>query len=310
MYREHTIAAVVPAFEEEAQIKGVIATMPDFVDHIVVVDDAGQDGTAEEARAVGDPRVVVIRHERNAGVGGSIVTGHKEALELGADIDVVMAGDGQMDPVHLPALLDPIVDSGYGFTKANRFYSMESFQGMPRHRMFGNIVLSFFTKVASGYWHLFDPQNGYTAITRDALLRLNLDRLAPRYEFENDLLISLNILGVRARDVEIPARYGDEASGIQLPRVVPAITWLLLRGFWRRMIVKYVLRSFSPIALLFFSGLALTGFSVAFGIWVLTQTIGPDTASTGTVLLSVTPFLVGVQLLISALVLDIQESPD
>ena len=310
MYRERTIAAVVPAYKEETQIKGVIDTMLPFVDHIVVVDDHSPDRTGEVAREAGDPRVVVIRHDQNTGVGGAIATGHAHALELGADINVVMAGDGQMDPAYLPALLDPIIDDGYGFTKANRFFSVESFHGMPRHRMLGNIILSFFTKVASGYWHLFDPQNGYTAITRDVLLRLSLDRLAPRYEFENDLLINLNILGVRARDVDVPARYGDEVSEIRLPRVVPAISWLLFRGFWRRMMMKYVLRSFSPVALLFFSGLALTGFGVAVGIWVLTQTIGPEVATTGTVLLSVTPFLVGVQLLISALVLDIQESPD
>ena len=310
MYRDRTIAAVVPAYREEEQIAGVIETMPTSVDHILIIDDRSPDRTGQIAAAVGDPRVEVIRHEENQGVGGAIVTGHKRALELGADIDVVMAGDGQMDPDYLPALLDPIIDDGYGFTKANRFFSMESFQGMPRHRMVGNIVLSFFTKVASGYWHLFDPQNGYTAVATDALRHLNLDRLAKRYEFENDFLISLNILGVRARDVDIPARYGDERSGISLAKVVPAITWLLLRGFWRRMMVKYVIRSFSPVALLFFSGLALTAWGVGFGIWVITQTVGPSVASTGTVLLSVAPWLVGVQLLIFALVLDIQESPD
>jgi len=310
VYRERTIAAVVPAFREEDRIAGVIRTMPAIVDHIVIVDDHSPDGTGDTARAVNDSRVEVIRHEENQGVGGAIVTGHRRAMELGADVDVVMAGDGQMDPAYLPALLDPIVDEGYGFTKANRFFSTESFRGMPKHRVFGNIILSFFTKLASGYWHLFDPQNGYTAVTTDALRRINLDSLARRYEFENDLLINLNILGVRARDVDVPAVYGDEVSGIRLPRVAPAITWLLFRGFWKRMWIKYVLRSFSPVALLFFTGLGLVGFGGLVGIWVLTQTIGSDAASTGTVLLSVAPFLVGMNFLVQALVLDIQESPD
>lgn len=301
---------MVPAHNEEAHIADVIRGLPGIVDHVVVVDDASTDRTAAVAEATGDPRLVVIRHEQNQGVGGAILTAHRTALDLGSDIDVVFAGDDQMDPAHLPALLDPIIDRGYGFTKANRFFSRSSFAGMPRHRVFGNIVLSFLTKFASGYWHLFDPQNGYTAITREVLELLPLDDIAKGYEFENDLLINLNILGTRALDVSIPARYGEEVSGIRLRQVVPAIGWLLFRGFWKRLIWKYTIRSFSPIALFFFVGLALLAWGVGFGIWVVTQTIGPGVATTGTVLLSVVPFLIGVQLLISALVLDIQESPD
>lgn len=310
MYKASVISIAVPAHNEEAHIARVIETMPPFVDHIVVVDDASSDATFEKAKAVGDRRVEVIRHERNLGVGGAIVTAHRRGLDLGCDISVVMAGDGQMDPDYLPALLDPIVEHGYGFAKANRFFSLDSFRGMPRQRVFGNIILSFLTKMASGYWHLFDPQNGYTAISRGALERLSLDRLSTTYEFENDLLINLNILGIRALDVPIPAVYGDERSGIKLRRVVPGISRLLMRGFFRRLVLKYVIRSFSPVALFFFAGLALVTWSVVFGLWVVFQTIGPDAASTGTVILSVIPFVVGVQLLISAIVLDIQETPD
>jgi glycosyltransferase involved in cell wall biosynthesis len=310
MYRDRTIAAVVPAYNEEAHVADVIRGLPDLVDHVVVVDDASSDRTSEVARAVVDPRVVVIRHGENQGVGGAILTGHRRALDLGSDIDVVFAGDDQMDPRYLTALLDPIIDRDYGFTKANRFFSRSSFEGMPRHRVFGNIVLSFLTKFASGYWHLFDPQNGYTAITREALELLPFEEIAKGYEFENDLLINLNIVGIRALDVSVPARYGEEVSGIRLRQVVPAIGWLLFRGFWKRLIWKYTIRSFSPIALFFFVGLALIAWGIGFGIWVVAQTIGPGVATTGTVLLSVIPFLIGVQLLISALVLDIQESPD
>lgn len=310
MYKGRVISIAVPAHNEEAHIARVIETMPPFVDHIVVVDDASSDATSMKAEAVGDRRVQVIRHERNLGVGGAIVTAHRRGLDLGCDISVVMAGDGQMDPDYLPSLLDPIVEDGYGFAKANRFFSMDSFRGMPRQRVFGNIVLSFLTKLASGYWHLFDPQNGYTAISRSALERLSLDRLSTTYEFENDLLINLNILDIRALDVPIPALYGDERSDIKLRRVVPDISRLLMRGFFRRLVLKYVIRSFSPIALFFFVGLALVTWSVIFGLWVVFQTLGPDAASTGTVILSVIPFVVGVQLLISAIVLDIQETPD
>jgi glycosyltransferase involved in cell wall biosynthesis len=309
MYAGHRIAVVVPAYAEERHVGDVIRAAPDLVDHIVVVDDASPDATSEVARAVGDPRVEVIRHERNTGVGGAIITGHERAIDLGADIAVVMAGDHQMDPAYLPTLLDPIVRDGYGFTKANRFFSATSFKGMPKHRIFGNVVLTFLTKVASGYWNLVDPQNGYTAVRTDVLRRLPLHRIAQRYEFENDLLIWLNILDVRALDVPVPAVYRDEVSHIRLGRVILRLLRLLFCGFWRRIWLKYVLWSFSPVALLLITGTLLVLVGVGFGIWVVAQTIGPSTASAGTVLLAVTPFLVGTQLLVQALVLDIQATP-
>jgi len=310
MYAGQRIAVVVPAYLEERHVAEVIRKAPSLVDHIIVVDDASPDGTSEAARAVADPRTEVIRHERNTGVGGAILTGHARAIELGADVSVVMAGDDQMDPDYLPALLDPIVERGYGFTKANRFFSTTSFKGMPRHRIFGNVVLTFLTKVASGYWHLVDPQNGYTAVRTDVLRRLPLDKVAKRYEFENDLLIWLNILDVRALDVPVPAVYRDEVSHIRLRSVVVRLLRLLFVGFWRRVWLKYVLWSFSPIALLLFAGSALVAFGFLVGLWVLAHTLGPQTASAGTVLLAVTPFLVGTQMLIQALVLDIQATPD
>jgi glycosyltransferase involved in cell wall biosynthesis len=304
------IAVVVPAHNEEVLISKVISTMPDFVDHIVIVDDASTDGTRSAALSAADARTEVITHDGNQGVGGSIITGHRRAIELGADVSAVMAGDAQMDPDYLESLLEPITDRGYGFTKANRFFSSDSFRGMPRTRIFGNVVLSFLTKLASGYWNIFDPQNGYTAVRTDVLQRLNLDRIAKSYEFENDLLINLNILDVHATDVPIPAVYGDEVSGIRLRRVIPAITFLLVKGFWRRVMQKYVIRSFSPVALFLFSGLALLTWSALFGTWVLVNTLGEKTASAGTVVLWVAPFLIGVQLMISALTLDIQNTPD
>jgi glycosyltransferase involved in cell wall biosynthesis len=310
LYRNRTIAAVVPAFKEEKLVGKVITTMPDYVDHIVVVDDCSPDGTSAAAHAVGDPRVVVIRHEVNTGVGGAIITGHKKAGELGADVDVVMAGDAQMDPRFLPDLLEPLIDGGLGFAKANRFFSLRSFESMPRYRILGNIILSFLTKLASGYWHLFDPQNGYTAITQDTLRRLPLDRIASRYSFENDLLIHLNILRVPAIDVPIPAVYGEETSTIKLRRVIPELLRLLFVGFWRRFFYKYVLWSFSPIALFLFTGLFLTLFGLGVGIWVGINTLGPPVASAGSILLAVAPLLIGVQMLLYALMLDIQESPD
>lgn len=310
MYEGCTIAAVVPAYNEAKLIGRTISTMPDFVDIIVVVNDCSTDDTSQRAREVGDPRVVLVEHEKNTGVGGAILDGHTKALELGSDVNVVMAGDAQMDPGYLPALLDPICTQGYEFTKANRFFSRSSYASMPAVRMLGSVGLSFATKVASGYWNLFDPQNGYTAVHRTALQRLDFNLIARGYEFENDLLIWLNIANARARDVPIPALYGDEVSSMKISKVAPAIASLLFRGFWRRMLLKHVLASFSPIALLFFTGLGLILFGLIVGVWVVIETLGPPVASTASVLLSVGPLLTGIHMLISAWTLDIQATPD
>ncbi len=307
MYRDLRVAVVVPAHNEELLVGTVVTTAPELVDHVIVVDDASGDGTSEAAKAVDDPRCEVHRLPENQGVGGAIVHGHKRALELGADVCVVMAGDAQMDPAYLPKLLDPIADGEAGFTKANRFYGEGSFEGMPRHRVVGNIGLSFLTKAASGYWGLFDPQNGYTAIHRSALERLQLDRLAKRYDFENDLLIKLNVLRVPARDVPIPAVYGTEVSGLSVGRVAPRLVVRLWRGFWHRMWWKYVLQSFSAVALMFFTGLFLVAVGLAFSVFTVVNTLGPPVASPGTVLLAVAPLLSGLHFLVSAMQLDIQE---
>jgi glycosyltransferase involved in cell wall biosynthesis len=308
VYKGLQVAVVVRAFNEERLIGRTLAGIPEFVDMVVVVDDASTDATADRVGGFDDPRVHLLRHLTNTGVGGATCDGHKWALEKGADVVVVMDGDDQMDPAHLPALLDAIADGGAQFAKANRFGNLTTFHGMPLSRLFGNVTLSFLTKAASGYWNLFDPQNGYTAIHRDALERLDLDRLARGYSFENDLLISLNILGVRARDVPIPAIYADEVSHLHIRREAPRLAALLFRGFWRRMVLKYVFPSFSAVALLFFSGLALCLVGLAFGVYAILDSIGPRAATPGTVLLAVAPMLTGIHLLVQSLVLDMQES--
>lgn len=299
----------MPAYKEEKMIATVISTMPDFVDHIVIVDDHSPDATSEVVNKIADPRVTLIRHEVNQGVGGAIVTGHRAAIDLGADVNVIMAGDAQMDPAFLPDLLDRVAKDGYGFAKANRFFSPESFEGMPSYRIFGNIVLSFMTKLASGYWNLFDPQNGYTAIRTEVLKRVPLERVSRRYSFENDLLIHLNILQVGAVDVPIPARYGDEVSSIKLSSVIPELMNLLFRGFWRRIWYRYVLWSFSPVALLLIFGLVLFGIGLAVAIWVCFQVASSVVATAATVMLAALPLMLGTQMLLSALQLDIQASP-
>lgn len=308
MYKGLQVAVVVRAFNEERLIGRTLRGIPDFADMVVVVDDASTDTTADRVSECDDSRVHLLRHIANTGVGGATCDGHRWALEKGADVVVVIDGDNQMDLAHMAALLDPIADDGVGFTKANRFANLTTFHGMPPVRLFGNVMLSFLTKAASGYWNLFDPQNGYTAVHRSALERLDLDRLARGYSFENDLLISLNILGVRARDVPVPAVYADEVSHLHIRREAPRLAALMVRGFWRRMVLKYVFPSFSAVALLFFSGLALCLTGLAFGVYAIIDSLGPRSATAGTVLLAVAPMLTGIHLLVQSLVLDMQES--
>jgi len=242
-------------------------------------------------------------------VGSAVLTGHRILFDDDCDVSVVMAGDAQMDPDYLPDLLRPIALEGIGFAKANRFFTASSYAGMPRSRVFGNVVLSFLTKASSGYWHLFDPQNGYTALSRSAWRLIDPENVARGYDFENSLLINLNIADVRARDVPIPAVYGSEVSGMRLKNVVPTLLGTLWRGFWHRIVRKYVVPSFSPVALLLFTGLLLFGFGFLVGLGATIYSLGPREASTGTWLLSVAPALTGIFLLVQALVLDIQESP-
>jgi glycosyltransferase involved in cell wall biosynthesis len=310
MYAEMRIAAVVPAYLEQELIGKTIASMPAIIDEIIVVDDCSPDATSQVVSASPDQRVHLIRHEVNQGVGGAIITGHRKAIELDVDVMVVMAGDNQMDPAHLPDLLEPIAEGGYGFTKGNRFYSRESISGMPRHRVVGNMLMTFLTKASSGYWNIADPLNGYTAVTAAALAEVPLDQVAHRYEFENDLLIWLNIASVRATDVKIPANYGDEVSNMQMRSAAPRMMWMLFRGFWRRMWLKHMLWSFSPIALLFLAGLGALLLGCVVGLWVTVTAILGTTPTAGTTVLAVVPFFCGFILMTQALVLDIQETPD
>ncbi len=299
----------MPAYNEADYVGDVIRTMPALVDYIIAVDDGSADGTSDAVTSAGDSRVTLIRHDANQGLGGSLIDAHLAALKTDADVSVVMAGDGQMDPAYLPSLLDPIIDENYDFTKGNRFFSTTSWHGMPRHRLLGNVALSIMTKAATGYWNLFDPQNGYTAMTRRAQEKMAWAEVARDYTFENDVLARLGLMRARLKDVDIPAVYGTEISDIRLGRVARDLSRTLRRAFWRRFWLLYVVRSFSPVALLGLSGVVLLLWSLAFGTWVAWDSIGPPVASTATVMIAVLPFLMGFQLVLAALVLDILNSP-
>ena len=263
------VAVVVPAFDEELLVAETIRGIPAFVDLIVVVDDHSSDGTAERARAVGDPRVEVIEHAENQGVGAAIATGYERCRELGVDVTCVMAGDNQMDPGELAALVGPVARGEVDYAKANRLVSGEAWQLIPRSRYLGNAVLSLLTKIASGYWHVADSQSGYTAIGRSTLELLDLDRIYPRYGFPNDMLVHLNVVNARVRDVPSRPVYGvGETSNIRLRRVIPAISWLLTKAFFWRMREKYVIRDFHPLVFFYAFGLLFSLIGLALGATV------------------------------------------
>jgi glycosyltransferase involved in cell wall biosynthesis len=235
MFESKRVAVVVPAFNEARAIDAMLATMPDFVDHIVVVNDASKDDTAAIVNGVDCSRVELISHHRNQGVGAAIVTGYQRALALGCDVVAVMAGDGQMDPADLPAVIGPVVRGEADYVKGNRFKHREIWKAMPATRLIGNVALSAATKLTSGYLHIFDSQCGYTAISASALLAIDLDGVFPRYGYPNDVLARLHVANMRVLDVPVRPIYGPHwKSGINFKTAFHPIPWVLLRSFGNR----------------------------------------------------------------------------
>src|SRR5918992_4558368 len=268
------VAVVIPAHDEEGLIGETLATIPALVDRVYVVDDRSQDATAARAAAVGDQRVEGVVHEHNEGVGAAIVTGYRRALGEGIDVVCVMAADGQMDPADLETIAGAVARGEVDYAKANRLFTGQAWELMPRHRYLGNAVLSMLTKIASGYWHVADSQSGFTAISRELLERLDLDRIYPRYGFPNDMLVHLNVWNARVRDVPSRPIYGQgERSEIRLRRVVPRIAWLLLKGFFWRLREKYVIRDFHPLVFFYALGIVMTTVGLALGTFVAIERI-------------------------------------
>lgn len=236
MHRGHEVAVVVPAFNEERLVGETVATLPDWVDRILVVDDASSDATAQVACAEGSRRAgfELLRHGANRGVGAAICTGYRRAREHGCDLTVVVGADRQMDPADLPALLAPLIEGQADYAKGNRLCWPGVREVMPRVRWLGNWALTWLTRPVSGLWHVTDSQCGYTAITRDALARVPLEQLYPRYGYPNDLLAWLGSLRLRVVDVPVRPVYATEASGIRVTRVVAPLLGLLTRSFVRR----------------------------------------------------------------------------
>jgi glycosyltransferase involved in cell wall biosynthesis len=269
MLNEKLIGVVIPAYNESSQIARVIETIPAFVDKVIVVDDASTDDTTviiEQYQQKSD-KIEIVRHETNQGVGGAIATGYKLAKEAGLEVTAVMAGDGQMDPNELETIIAPIIEGSADYIKGNRLFYGDAWRMIPHYRYLGNSFLSLLTKIASGYWHIADSQSGYTAISLVALKRINLDTIYKDYGMPNDLLIKLNQHDFRVRDVHIRPVYNvGEKSGIKLRKVIPKISWLLFKGFWRRLFFKYVIRDFHPLIFFYILSFVLLASSIPLGL--------------------------------------------
>jgi glycosyltransferase involved in cell wall biosynthesis len=311
MLEGKTVAVVVPAHDEENLIAATLQGIPGFVDRIVVVDDGSVDQTAERARATGDPRVEVVGHERNLGVGAAIVTGYRRALAEGIDATAVMAGDNQMDPGELESLALPVVRGEVDYAKANRLFTGSAWELIPRSRYLGNAVLSLLTKIASGYWHVADSQAGYTVVSLGTLQLLDLDRIYTRYGFPNDMLVHLNVWNARVRDFPSRPIYGvGERSGLRIRRVVPRISLLLWKGFFWRLREKYVIRDFHPLVFFYFLGFLMSTVGVVLGIVETALRIAGNNITPATIVLVALLLISGTQFTLFAMWFDMESNKD
>lgn len=304
------VFVVMPAYNEAAHIADVIRRVPKIVDKIIVVDDHSSDSTAKAALDVGDSRLELIRNPKNLGVGGATIEAYRRALEDNADVVVKVDTDGQMDPCAIAELIKPIIEGKADYTKGFRFHDRETLKKMPKARLIGNMGLSYLVKMASGYWNIFDPINGFTAIHRDTLRLIDLDRVSQDYFFETDMLCNLYRVRALVKDVLLPTHYGDEVSELSLLKTLAHFPIRLFRAYVQRIIWHYYIRDFSAFSLLFSIGWLLMLFGVVFGAtkWYLSAVRGVIT-STGTVMISVVPLFLGFQMVLQAVLLDVHNVP-
>jgi glycosyltransferase involved in cell wall biosynthesis len=309
--RRLRLVVVVPCYNVENQVREMTATIPAYVDGVVLIDDCSTDGTAQILDGLRSERVRVIHLSQNQGVGGAVLVGYLEAVAMGGDILIKMDGDGQMDPAYLPALVQPILNGEADYTKGNRFLHGKQIGRMPFFRRLGNIGLSFLVKFSSGYWPVFDPTNGYTAIAASILPLLEQEGIARRYFFEINMLIELGRQRAVVRDVSIPARYGAETSSLSEVHTLVDFPPRLLRAFFHRILDQYFIRDFSAVSLFLTVGLSMLLFGSVWSAyhWIRSIQLGLA-ATTGTVMIGVLPIILGIQMLLQAVVMDIQSVPD
>ena len=319
MYRDKTISLVIPAHNEERLIRPTLEGIPDLVDKVYVIDDVSTDnmGAVVEDYMKVDDRVQLIRHKVNTGPGGSIITGYKKSLEEGYDVAVVVGGDNQMPLDQITRFLDPLVDNQADYTKGNRFMVRhlalrEVPKVMPKSRLFGNMLISATTKIASGYYKIADVVDGYTAINREALELVDWDRAWKGYGYPMDFLIRLNAYNLRVNDIPRRAIYlpGERQSQIKGLRYALRVSPMLFKGFIWRLINKYMLWDFHPLVFFFFAGLTLLPLGLLFGLFLIWQQIVGIGVSGPRATLAALFVITGLQFLLFAMLFDMEQGMD
>lgn len=307
---DHHIAVVIPAYKVESHIRTVVKNIPNFVKSIIVVNDASPDSTHAILKEIKDERLTILEHKNNQGVGGAMITGYNHAVSIGAEIIVKMDGDDQMDPDKIFELISPILHQEADFTKGNRFLHQAQLSSMPLLRRMGNWGLTFLVKAASGYWQIFDPTNGFTAMHANIWKQINKTRIAKDYYFESSLLAEMRFINAVVQDVYIPARYQDEKSSLSIWKVLFSFPFRLIRTTLRRIVYQYYLYNFSFASLALILGTIFVLFGFIWGIiyWVESKKTGIP-ATTGTVLIAVLPIILGMQLLLQAISQDMTDLP-
>ena len=304
-------AVIIPCYRVKSKILQVVENITTEVSRIYVVDDCCPEYSGDFVSAnCTDPRIVVLKHTENQGVGGAVITGYKQALKNGFDIIVKLDGDGQMDPALIPKLLKPLKECQADYTKGSRFFSLGDLESMPNMRLFGNALLSFVNKVSSGYWNIMDPTNGYTAIHRTALSRLPLSKLSRRYFFESDMLFRLGTVRAVVRDIPMRAIYDDEESNLSIKKVALEFPSLYIMSFFKRLFYNYFLRDFNGASLEFVVGIMLLLFGASWGGYHWYSSIlNQVEATTGTVMIAALTIILGAQLLLSSITFDMGNTP-
>ncbi len=305
------IAVVIPCYKVQRHVLEVIATIGNECWRIYAVDDACPESTSQLlAEKCRDPRLRILSHEQNQGVGGAVMTGYRQAIADGAQIIVKIDGDGQLDPALIPSFITPLIVGQADYAKGNRFYDLESLHGMPAIRIFGNAILSFFSKLSTGYWDIFDPTNGYTAIRAEVAAQLPLDKISRRFFFESDILFRLNTLRAVVVDIPMHARYADETSNLRIGSIIGEFLGKHLRNFGKRIVYNYFLRDMSLASLELLAGLGLMTFGLIYGVYHWQQSLGTGTTTpAGTVMLAALPVMLGLQFLLAFFGYDIASVP-
>ena len=304
------ITVVIPCYKVSKQIEDVIHSIPEFIDNIIVIDDACPENSGLIVNNLHQDRVQVIFHKKNKGVGGAVISGFKKALELHSDIIIKLDGDGQMNPNDIEKLIQPLLYDFADYTKGNRFNDFKALKSMPKIRLFGNSILSFAIKSASGYWNIMDPTNGFCAISYHSLCKLNLDKIEKRYFFEIDMLINLNLINAVVEDVPIPAVYNNETSNLSIRNIILTFPFKIFKGLVKRIFYKYYIYDFNMASIYFLISIPSLLFGLFFGSYKwATGIMGNIENNSGTIMLAALPVILGIQFLLQAINIDINSIP-